>query len=321
MPQPPHIAPILGVFLSETFDLKGFYGPAFAAQGADVEVRLPAEVTDPAQVRFAVCWQPAEDAFAGFPALEMASVVGAGVDGLLGHPNLPGNLRICRVRDGAQASQMAGYVVHEVLHRARDFDGMARNAARRHWAPEPVGAPADTVVAVLGAGSMGAAVVRALASLGFSVRVASRSRPPAPVAGVCYRFGPGAIDAVAQGADFLVNVLPLTAETRGVLNRGLFARMAPGGWLIQIGRGEHLNEADLVAALAAGDLAGATLDVFGTEPLPADHPFWAEPRLRITPHVASIASPATTAAQIVQSARELRDGLPLTFGIDPARGY
>ena len=321
MTEQPHAAPILGVFLSETFDLKGFYGPAFAAQGGDVMVCLPAEVTDPAQVRFAVCWHPAEDAFARFPALEMASVVGAGVDGLLGHPNLPGDLRICRVRDDAQASQMAGYVVHEVLHRVRDFGRMAHNAARQHWAPEPIGAPADTVVAVLGAGSMGAAVMRALVSLGFSVRVASRSRPQAPVPGAAYHFGPGAIETVAEGADFLVNVLPLTAETRGVLNREPFARMAPGGWLIQIGRGEHLVGADLLAALDAGTLAGATLDVFETEPLPADHPFWADPRLRITPHVASIASPATTAAQIVQSARELRDGVPLTFEIDTARGY
>lgn len=311
---------ISGVYLSADHDLKASYGPAFAAH-ADVAVLRPDEVTDPAQIRFAVCWLPARGAFRPYPNLAMASVVGAGVDGLLDHPDLPPGLAVCRVRDAAQAAQMAGYAAHEVLHVARGFARMERDAARARWDPVPAPAPAAIRVAVLGNGSMGVAIVQALVTLGFSLRVAARSTPADPVPGAAYFAGPDAIAAAAQDADFVVNVLPLTAQTRGILNRDLFARMARGGWLIQIGRGEHLAEGDLVAALDAGQLAGASLDVFAQEPLPPDHPFWRDPRLRLTPHIASIASAETTAEQIALSARQLRDDQPLTLAIDRARGY
>ncbi|MFT3688464.1 NAD(P)-dependent oxidoreductase [Paenirhodobacter sp.] len=307
---------ILGVYLSADHDLKAHYGAAFAAQGPDVAVLSPEEVTDPAQIRFAVCWIPAPGAFDAYPNLGMASVVGAGVDGLLGRPDLP-DIPVCRVRDPAQGAQMAGYALHEILHVARGFGRMAAAQARAEWAPEP--APPAPRVAVLGNGSMGAAIVRSAATLGLPLTVAARSRPVDPVPGVRYVTGP--LSAAVAGADFVVNVLPLTPETRGVLNRDLFARMAKGGWLIQIGRGEHLVEADLTGALDSGQLAGATLDVFAREPLPPGHPFWHDPRLRLTPHVASSSAADTTAEQIAMSARQLRDGQPLSLAIDRARGY
>lgn len=310
-----------GVYLGTGFDLAEFYGPSFAAYEPEITLRPPDAIADPAAVRFAVCWHPQAEDFARFPNLELLCAPGAGVDGLLGSPGLPEGVPICRLRDADQAAQMAGFAAHEVLHVERGFARIAEDVRHRHWRPIVSRAPSEVVTTVLGHGNMGCAVARALVALGFSVRVASRSEPAERIKGVQYHCGPDAVTAAAEGADFVINVLPLTAATRGVLNAGLFARMARGSWLVQIGRGEHLIEADLVAALDAGVLSGASLDVFATEPLPPDHPFWQDPRLRLSPHVASIADPAAAARQIVQSAREQRDGKPLSFAIERDRGY
>jgi glyoxylate/hydroxypyruvate reductase A len=316
-----HSKPIQGVLLSETFDLKTFYRLDFSDRDDPVRLFDPPEVVDPAAIRFAVCWQPGPEAFAPYATLEMAMSVGAGVEDLLAHPGLGPRIAICRVRDPHQAALMAGYAAHEVLHAERNFPEYAQAQARRAWAPLPMTAPRDRKVAVLGNGTMGAAVARALAALGFTVAVACRRPPSAPLPGVTYHTGETAIAQAAEGAGALVNVLPLTAQTRTILNRALFDRLAQGAWLVQIGRGEHLHEADFQAALDSGQLAGASLDVFRQEPLPADHPFWGDPRLRITPHIASDSTPQVVREQILLSARELLAGTPLGLSVDAGRGY
>ncbi|MDS9469322.1 NAD(P)-dependent oxidoreductase [Paracoccus sp. MBLB3053] len=313
--------PMQGVYLSADFDLKKEFGAAFAQLSGDIRIDRPSEIEDAEKVRFAICWKPGPGTFDTYPNLGFAAAVGAGVDSLLGHPGLPPDLPVCRVRDPDQALQMAGYVAHEILHLERDFPLMEANARKRIWAPPALRAPSEVRVAILGHGSMGEAVVRAVHVLGFSVVVACRSTPKSPISGVKYHSGPNSILQAASGADYLVNVLPLTNETRDILDRRIFDQMARGGHLIQIGRGEHMPEADLIAALEAGQLSGATLDVFRSEPLATDHPFWSEPRLRLTPHVASTATPRVVAEQILCSAQELRDGLPLSFAIDRVRGY
>ncbi|AOM01574.1 MULTISPECIES: NAD(P)-dependent oxidoreductase [Cobetia] len=317
----PSQAPILGVYLSESLDLDSLYGEALRQLGEDVVLQNPQEIEDPTEVAFAICWQPGEDAFTPYPNLMLAMSIAAGVDALLSHPGLSDEVQVARVRDPHQAFLMAGFAAHEVLHQEREFAVMADNATRREWQPLPMRAPERAQVAVLGHGSMGRAVVTSLSALGFSVTVACRSEPVAPVQGVCYLTGDNAVMAAAQGADYLINILPLTPVTENVLNATLFAQLRPGAWLVQIGRGEHLVEADLDAALASGQLAGATLDVFREEPLASNHRWWQDARLRITPHVASDSLPEVVAEQVVATARELRDGLPLTLGVDRQRGY
>lgn len=315
-------APMQGVFLSGSHDLSQMYGPEIAAvAGREVVLAEPRDIADPARVECALCWQPGPEAFAAYPNLKFVMAVGAGVDALLAHPGLPRDLPVCRVRDPAQAQQMAGYALHEILHVERGFPRMARNAAARVWEEFPIRDPRDVSVAVLGGGSMGRAVAEGVAALGFAVRVASRTAPATPLPGIRHHHGPEGIAQAAEGADFLVNVLPLTPSTENLLDRALFARMARGGWLVQIGRGEHLVEDDLLAALGDGTLAGASLDVMRTEPLPADHPFWARDDLRITPHIASSASARAVAEQLVQSAREARQGLRPALAVDRAAGY
>ncbi|MEI4264012.1 NAD(P)-dependent oxidoreductase [Roseovarius sp. D0-M9] len=313
--------PIRGVFLSRILDLESLYGSALSAAGPDVAVIRPEEVTDPEQIRFAICWLPEAGSFAPYPNLKLAMSIGAGVDDLLGNPELSPEVAIARVRDPHQAALMAGYATHEVLHVSRHFAQLMASAERATWEPLPMNAPETTNVAILGNGTMGEAVARVLRTLGFTVRVACRTEPARPLDQVSYFSGSDGILGAVSGAHFVINVLPLTHATENVLNGTLFTAMASGSWLIQIGRGEHLVEDDLLAALDSGQLAGATLDVFHQEPLPADHPFWQDDRLRITPHIASDSVPSVVAEQIVTTARQLRDNAQLSLSIERARGY
>ena len=243
---------IYGVLLSETMDLKTYYSLDFGGAAPDVCLLNPDEVTRPEDIRFAACWLPGPDAFAPYPNLEMAMSVGAGVDALLNHPGLNKDVAVCRVRDPHQAHLMAGYAVHEVVHFEREFPQMARNQVAANWDPLPIRAPADLKVVVLGNGSMGAAIVRALVAVGFAVSVACRRPPEDPVAGVTYFPGDNSVAESVVGMNVVINTLPLTTHTENVLNANLFSRLAKGAWLVQIGRGEHLAEADFIAALESG---------------------------------------------------------------------
>lgn len=312
---------IHGVVLSDTLDLMKFYKLDFSGHADDVRMLEPGEVTDPETIRFAVCWLPGPEAFAPYPNLEMAMSIGAGVNDLLDHPGLIKRAAICRVRDPHQADIMAGYAVHEVLHVERGFARMQHHQAAAEWTPLPIRPPGELRIAILGYGTMGAAVAKALSVLGFSVAVASRRSPRDPVDGIDYLSGETAIAETAKGADMLINVLPLTPQTANILNNDLFSKLKNGAWLIQIGRGEHLHEDDFMAALDSGQLSGASLDVFRKEPLPAGHPFWRDGRLRITPHIASDSTPRIVSEQVLLSARELLAGEPLSLAIDREQGY
>jgi glyoxylate/hydroxypyruvate reductase A len=312
---------INGVLLSSTMDLKTFYGLDFADQGSRVRLFDPHEVSDRASIRFAVCWLPDDKAFAAYPNLEMAMSVGAGVDALLANPSLAEDTLICRVRDPHQADLMAGYAVHEVLHFLRSFARLEEQQGARVWNPLPMSPPNETRIAVLGNGTMGAAIAGSLTAMGFSVAVACRTPPDEPQEGIRYHSGTDALAAACEGSRVAINVLPLTGETENVLNRRLFNRLEAGAWLIQVGRGEHLHEADFSAALDSGQLAGASLDVFREEPLPQDHPFWRDARLRITPHIASDSTPSVVAEQIHASAVELLQGKRPRLAIDRRQGY
>ena len=199
-----------GVYLSPTLDLEGLYGAAIAVAGQEVLLHRPEQVPDPDRVRFAVCWLPTAESFNIYPNLELAMSIGASVNDLLDNPGLRPDIKIARVRDPHQAALMAGYAAHEVLHVSRGFSALAGAAAEARWAPLPMRPPEDTVVAVLGNGTMGAAVVGALRALGFSLRVACRTAPAEPIDGVRYFSGPDGVIDAATGAHFVINALPLT---------------------------------------------------------------------------------------------------------------
>lgn len=315
---------IEGVYLSRTLDLPAHFAKAFAPYAARVRLRLPEAIDDPARVTFALAWAPAADAFAPYPNVRLAASIAAGVDSLLTCPSLPPDAIVTRVRDDTQAQLMAGFAAWHVIWHHRNMGAILDDvrAGVWQWRGHPLErAPARCPVGVLGFGMMGRAVARALAALGFPVFAANRSAPSADEPGVTVLSGTDAIGHVAERAQFLVNVLPLTEETRGILDARLFARMPRGAVLIHLGRGSHLVAADLDAALASGQLSAASLDVFPQEPLPAAHPWWRDPRILITPHLASDTSPEFVAAQVVETAEAVRAGRVPFNAVSRASGY
>jgi glyoxylate/hydroxypyruvate reductase A len=201
----------------------------------------------------------------------------------------------------------------------RNFHIHRQDQAARAWRfCAPVDAAARRVL-VLGLGELGAAVAASLAQEGFAVAGWSRSRKTLP--GVHNIQGASALAEAVGSSDIVINLLPLTDQTRGILNREFFSRFKPGACLVNVGRGAHLNEPDLVAALDQGTVAAAFLDVFAQEPLDPAHPFWSYPQLHMTPHVASLSDPRHSVAAVVENVRRAMDGQPLLNAVDRIEGY
>lgn len=307
------------VFLSEGFDLKSIYAEAFARHAPWLTLLNPDEVPEPGAIRFAMAYDPAPDAFQRFANLDLLCAWGAGVDGLLLHPGLPAGLMIKRMTDPAQAQMMAAFAGYYVTGwQRRMFDYPAQQAAGL-WREINATLPQEFPVGVLGYGKMGAAIGRGLAAMGFPVTaLASRARDED---GVAILSGPQGLKTVISESAALINVLPLTPETTGLLNAETFALMREDAILIQLGRGEQLSEPDLLKALDAGRPALAALDVTATEPLPAGSPLWTHPKIMLTPHAASTASPGGVAMSVAEGiAARLRGAVPEGI-VDRLRGY
>jgi glyoxylate/hydroxypyruvate reductase A len=279
---------------------------------------------DHAPADFAVVWRPPREMFAGRDDLRAVFNLGAGVDAILAlehaHPGtLPRSAQIVRLEDSGMAPQMAEYVTHAVLRYMRRFDEYERQQAERSWKELDPHPRATFTVGVLGLGVLGAHVAKTLASFGLPVRGYSRSAKQ--IDGVSTYAGDAHFDAFLDGVKVLVNLLPHTLDTRNVLNTRTFAKLAHGAYLINVARGGHLVEPDLLDALARGQLAGATLDVFREEPLPPDHPFWQEPRITITPHISAVTLREDSVVQVARKIEAVMRGETVTGVVDLARGY
>ena len=316
------VRPIDGVYLCEQLDLPDLFGDAVARM-SDLRLLTPSEVTDPASIRFALAWRPAPDAFDAYPNLDLVQVIAAGVDPVLHTPSLPKDVVVARVHDPEQAAIMAGFAAWQVVWHHRNMQAYLDAAHRNEWTRKLIKTlrpPSQVTVGILGYGYMGRAIAAAVRAMGFPVVVATRNTGEAED-GITRVSGNTAVPDVAAQSDILINVLPLTDETRNVLNARLFAAMPQGAALIQLGRGEHLVEADLLDSLNAKHLSGASLDVFQQEPLPPTHPFWTHPDILITPHEASVTSPSAVADALAQSVREMAQGQHPTTAIDRNSGY
>ncbi len=270
------------------------------------------------EARHAIVWTPTQAFMDAHPALELIFNMGAGVDALL-KLRLPPKAHIVRIEDGGMAVQMADYVCHAVLRHFREFDVYDRAAAAGQWAPRPDRSRSDFPVGVMGLGVLGQRVVSALQQFDFPVRGWSRS--PKAIDGVCCFSGTEQFDDFLAASRFLVCMLPLTPDTRDILCRASLSRLQPGGYLINVARGAHLVEDDLIALLDSGHLAGAMLDVTRTEPLPPGHPFWSHPKVTITPHISAQTVVSESIAQMVSKIQAVQRGEVPAGLVDPARGY
>jgi glyoxylate/hydroxypyruvate reductase A len=313
------VTPIRLLFVSNS-DSKSAWKQRLASLDPTIEVRLWPDAGALSEIEAALVWKPPAGLLATLPRLRLILSLGMGVDHIFADPLLPKGVPIARLVDPDLINRMSEYCALAVLryHRSADtYDAFQRARQWKALANEP--AAASRRVGILGLGEIGRDLAAKLAP--FDFQLAGWSRSARRVPGVeCFHGAAGFKPFLAR-SEIVVCLLPLTPETDGILNAEAFAALPRGAVVVNAARGGHVAEADLIAALDSGHLAAAQLDVFRQEPLPKDHPFWAHPKVRITPHNAGVTNPDTAAAQIVENLRRLRAGDPLLNIVDPARGY
>lgn len=296
---------------------------AMAALDTPWRLVLPGEAPDDA-VRGALVYHPPSGSLAALPRLLAIASISAGIEYLIEDPTLPPNVPLLRLDDTVQAAAMVEYVLYAVLRLHRGFDRADADQHQHRWTPlrfrHDLTPASRRRITVLGRGAIGLPVAQALAALGFPTATWGRSpHPGAPTVEAAH--GPDGLAELLPRTDILICLLPLTQQTTGILNASTFAAMPRGSAIVNVGRGDHLVEADLIPALDAGQLCGAVLDVFQTEPLPADHPFWADPRITVTPHSAAASSNEARTRSLVESLELLMQGRPAKGMIDRMLGY
>jgi glyoxylate/hydroxypyruvate reductase A len=306
--------------VSSRLDLRGYLGPELARIADRIEIVDHRRNGSDADIPLEIAWHPPDDAFERYPNLQAVCSIGAGVDNIIACPSLRPDIEVVRIVDPQQAQMMSGFVIWHVIWHQRRFKAYLDQQRDGIWQRLRQRSAQDVPVGILGYGEIGQRVAADLAQLGFPVMVWSRTPKPTP-ASVSGYHGPSGLSAMLVETEVLVNLLPLTHETQGILNRDLFGSMRRGGYLVQVGRGEHLVDNDLLIALESGQLDGAALDVFTAEPLAPEHPFWRHPKIVVTPHDASEVRLEAVAATLVATADAISTGRRPPSAINRQRGY
>ncbi len=285
---------------------------------APFEVFTPETVQDKADIKMALTWKAPAGSFDIYPNLEVVGSMGAGVDHLFADPSLPKNVALTRVVDEKLSGDMQEFVLALCLNQLKNIHHYANLQRSANWEPTPYRRVADVIIGILGFGTLGQAVGKKLKEVGFQVSGWSKSRKE--VEGI-NSFSENELPEFLSTCAILVCLLPLTAATDGILNTVLFQQLPKGAYLINVARGGHLKESDVLAALDSGQLSGAALDVFNTEPLPIDHPVWKRAEIIITPHVASMSNAASVAPQVIENYRRMERGEELLNRVSREKNY
>jgi glyoxylate/hydroxypyruvate reductase A len=291
----------------------------FAAAMPQAETVVWQEGAEIAPCDYAVLWAPTPKMLAQLSEVKAVFLMGAGCDALLKLGDALPPVPIIRLGDAGMGVQMAEYVAHAVLRYFRRFDEYDKQARRGVWSQLPQPAKEDFTIGVMGMGKLGMRVIETMRHFGFPVR--GWSRTPKEVAGVECFAGPDALDEFLRGSRVLVCVLPLTPDTANLLGRRRLSKLPQGAYLINVARGGHLSEPDLLTLIRSGHIAGATLDVLRNEPLPPPHPFWDEPRITITPHISALTVRPEAVRQIAAKIGALEAGEPVDDIVDRELGY
>jgi glyoxylate/hydroxypyruvate reductase A len=291
----------------------------FAAALPRAEVVVWREGEREAVCDYAVLWAPPAALLGQLTHVKAIFLAGAGVDAILKFGDALPAVPIIRLGDAGMAVQMAEYVAHAVLRYFRRFDQYEQQARRGVWAPLPPHEKLDFTIGVLGMGVLGSRVLETMAGFGFPLRGWSRTHKQ--MEGVDCYAGVESLGEFLAGTRVLVCMLPLTQETSNLLDRARLSQLPQGAYLVNVARGAHVAEPDLLTLIRSGHLAGATLDVFRNEPLPAPHPFWDEPRITITPHIAALTVRHDSVRQIAAKIEALENGEPIADVVDRIRGY
>jgi len=292
---------------------------AFSVAMPELEVRLWPDTGDPSEINCALLWGPPPELFDELDNLEVIFSIGAGVDSLLTCPTLPAHLPIVRMVELELTAGMVEFCLFHVLRFHRLMHLFENHRVERRW-EELTQVPASEVtVGIMGLGVLGQALARQLSALRY--RVIGYRRGPGEVDGMEVFHGADQFEAFMRRSEILVALMPSTPETNKMINRRTLSWLSSGAYFINAGRGDLVDEADLVAALDEGSLAGAALDVFETEPLPKESTLWTHPNVYITPHIASITHPPTACRYIADAISRYRQGEPWPHLVDIGRGY
>lgn len=284
----------------------------------ELPFRLWPETGDPEEIEYLVAWQPPDDVFTRFPNLSVVFSVGAGVD-QFDLKSFPPGVRLVRMLDPGITQGMVEYATMAVLALHRDLPAYLAAQGERVWRGIPWVPAQRRNVGIMGMGNLGQAIAQQLTSLGFSV--SGWGRTPRDLPAIRSYAGTEEFDAFLQTADILLCVLPLTEQTQDILNASTFTRLPRGASLVNIGRGGHLVEADLLAALDSGQLSAAVIDVLNKEPPPPEHPFWGHPGVILTPHIAATTQADSGCEVLLDNIRRHLGGEPMLGEVDLNTGY
>ncbi|MEH3047896.1 2-hydroxyacid dehydrogenase [Sphingomonas adhaesiva] len=290
----------------------------FAAEAPDIPFVTAQDGGPPADTRYLAAWAPTPALIAQLPALEVVFSIGAGID-QMDPAALPPHVRLVRMIEPGITQGMVEYGVMATLMLHRDMIHYRAAQGERRWAPRPSLPAASRRVGVLGLGELGRALLAALRPFGFALSGWSRS--PRAIEGVDTHAGDAALPSFLAACDILICLLPLTEDTRGILDRRNLSCLPPGAAVVNVGRGGHLVADDLIALLDEAHLSAAVLDVTDPEPLPADHPLFAHPRVLVTPHIASATRPESGARAVIANIRRHLAGEEMTGIVARTRGY
>jgi glyoxylate/hydroxypyruvate reductase A len=290
----------------------------FAEHAPDIEWRAWPNIGDPADIDYLAAWQAPDDLAAVLPNLKVLFALSAGVD-QLDLSRLPPSLPVVRLLDPGITRGMCEYASFAVLSLHRDMLRYRQQQIARCWQAHMLQPAHTRRVGVMGLGAQAQQILATLQPLGFALKGWARSRHQ--IAGVDCFAGDAQLSAFLSQCDILLCVLPLTEQTQGILDRDVFRQLPHGAALINMGRGGHLVESDLLQALDSGQLSGAVLDVLQEEPAPADHPFWAHPKILLTPHIAAMTQPQSAFAVLLENIRRFQRGQPMAGQIDRQQGY
>lgn len=307
------------LLFSSKADDAGAWTKALRKHMPELNVRVFPEVGDVRDIDIALVWRYPPGDLLRYPNLKLICSLAAGIDHILTDPGLPRHIPLTRMVDPLLTLSMSEYVLMAALRYHRWMPDFARFQREGLWKKMPYPDTAKRRIGVMGLGELGRDAAIKLASLGFPV--AGWSRSPKTIPRVENFVGATQLPAFLARTDILVCLLPLTADTKGIINADLLARLPRGAYVINVARGGHVVDDDLIAALDSGQIAGATLDVFNTEPLPAGHPYWSHEKVTVTPHVASMTDPESGSVEIVANIRRLLAGEKLRYVVDHAVGY
>lgn len=286
----------------------------------DITVEVYPEDTNRKNTKFIMAFQPPEGVFQKYPNLEVIASLTAGVKHILKDPDLPKDVAITKVNDPLHKKDMAIYALTAVLSYLRDFEQYRQDKAKKQWSPNyAYKRPEDINVGLMGFGAIGQEISKLLLQNGFKVSGWSRSKKKAD--GVETFYGEDQKTDFLKTAQVLICILPLTDQTKGILNLEVFKALPKDAYLINMARGAHLVDKDLETALAEGILSGATLDVFNQEPLPKHHPFWTNEKVMITPHVAGVTDPNSILNTLLKNFEAMKKGKDLVDVVDASEGY